>query len=106
MKRIKDAKTLDPQMLFPIRNMLWEDEKLLDEYLFCCKSSLSTSEEDIINSWKRRVSKGFIILKHLEKYTVFMSGEDNGRLYGVIFLLCEIPVRNVGRLFFGHFVYS
>lgn len=83
LKELRDASMLDPQQLLPIKNKLWEDEDILDEYLKHYENTLEVREVEIIKSWKRRVSGKFIIMRHLVKYSVFMHGEKNGKLYGV-----------------------
>ncbi|MHB1628624.1 MAG: hypothetical protein ACYCVB_09680, partial [Bacilli bacterium] len=67
----------------PIKEKLWEDESIIDEYLKQNEKIFDATERDTIMSWKRRVSGRFIIMKHLKNYTVFMHAEEGGKLYGV-----------------------
>jgi hypothetical protein len=83
LKKLRGAKELNPQQLLPIKNKLWEDESIIDEYLKQNENILDTAERETIMSWKRRVSGRFIIMKHLKNYTVFMHAEEGGQLYGV-----------------------
>lgn len=81
LNQIVRADAVDLQGLIPIKNKLWEDKYLIDEYLSQYENSLSTSEVEIIKSWKRRTAGKFIIFKYLKKYAVFISVNEGGRLY-------------------------
>lgn len=81
---MKNATSLNPQEVYQIRNKLWEDENLIDEYLQQYGSALSTRETELIRSWKNKLAGKFIICKHLKKYSVFMDTEKGGNLYGVL----------------------
>ncbi|WAH38209.1 hypothetical protein [Alicyclobacillus dauci] len=83
LKITRDPKVLNPQQLLPIKDKLWEDESVIDEYLKQNEKIFDATERDTIISWKRRVSGKFIIMKHLKNYTVFMHAEEGGKLYGV-----------------------
>jgi hypothetical protein len=84
LKDIKNAWTLNPQRLIPIKNKLWEDKNLINEYLYLHSGLHCKNEIEILESWKRRIEGRFIIVKHLKKYTIFMSSQNEIRLYGVI----------------------
>ena len=83
LKVSRDPKVLNPQQLLPIKDKLWEDESIIDEYLKQNEKMFDAAERDTIMSWKRRVSGRFIIMKHLKNYTVFMHSKEGGKLYGV-----------------------
>jgi hypothetical protein len=84
LKELKNSKSINPQDLSPIKNKLWENKNLIDEYLNMNGHLHSKDEVEIINGWKRNIAGKFIILKHLKNYTVFMAIEDDIKLYGVI----------------------
>lgn len=83
LKITKNPKLLYPEQLLPIKDKLWEDESIIDEYLMQNEKNLNAMERDTITSWQKRVSGEFIIMKHLKNYTVFMHRDEGGRLYGV-----------------------
>ncbi|MCL2135649.1 MAG: DUF6398 domain-containing protein [Candidatus Bathyarchaeota archaeon] len=78
-----------------IRSKLWENPHWIDDFL-CEKDSdvLSEDECEILKGWRENFIKGqFMVVKHLEKYSVFMTCEGSTKLYGV----CGIsnPVREM-----------
>jgi hypothetical protein len=79
-----NAKMLNPQEVQHIRDKLWEDETLLEDYLQQCGKALTMREFELIKGWKNKVIGKFILLKHLKKYSVFMNAEMGGKLYGVL----------------------
>jgi hypothetical protein len=68
-----------------IKKILWENPSFIDEFLASDGKMLSEEERAVLMSWRANfVSGKFIIYKHLRKYTVFMSTDENPKLYGVI----------------------
>lgn len=84
IKKLVSAKSINPQDLIPIKNKLWEDKNLIDEYLNRHCDLHSYDEIEIIKGFKRNITGKYIILKHLKKYTIFMSTDDEAKAYGVI----------------------
>jgi len=84
LKKLVSAKSINPQDLIPIKNKLWEDKNLIDEYLNMYCDLHSDDEIEIIKGFKRNIPGTYIIFKHLKKYTVFMSTQDDIKSYGVI----------------------
>ena len=81
---MKSPKGLDIQKIGGIRNKLWENENVIDEYIEAT-GNLTEHEIQIISDWKNnRISGEFIIVKHLKNYSVFMNIEKPVNLYGVI----------------------
>lgn len=56
---------------------LWEDKKVIDEYLSSGFTKLDEEETAIVSSWKRAVSGRFIVDRHLKNGSVLISIEDN-----------------------------
>ena len=83
LKAIKTAKAINPAELVPIRDVLWQNTVIIDEFIQKNPYSFEQQDLDILSSWKRRIPGKFIMLKHLKNYTVFMSAEDGGKLYAV-----------------------
>lgn len=82
---LRTPKDAEPSKLLPIRNKLWEDNTVIDEYIGDNTELLSDNEKQILSGWKKRISRNFTILKHKEQHTVFLDSEgDKSFLYGVI----------------------
>ena len=79
-----NAKMLNPQEVLQIRNKLWEDETLVEEYLQQYGKAMTMRDFELIKSWKNKLLGKFILLKHLKKYSVLMHEEMGGKLYGVM----------------------
>ena len=75
---------LDIKKLLPIRDKLWEDVSVIDEYINAEKDSLAADEVAIIEGWKSAISGDFIVMKHLKKYSALMTNEPSPLLYGVL----------------------
>ena len=83
-KNVKDmatAKSLNPQEVKEIANVLWDDISLIDQYLIDQRTDISDEHKEIISSWKRRVQGRFVMERHLKKGTIFVSEDD--RVYQV-----------------------
>ena len=78
------TQNLEMNIYVTLRDKLWEDEKLLDEYLLQAGVFHTPDEIEIIQSWKRRLKGDYYLIKHLKRYSVFMNAKDDKRLYGVI----------------------
>ena len=76
---------LELKKLAPIREKLYEDINIIDEYIDVYRNTLTDDEKEILKSWKTFIRTDFIVVKHLKNYSVFMSNEGAAsRVYGVI----------------------
>ena len=78
-KNVKDmanTKSLNPQEVKEIANVLWDDVSLIDQYLIDQRTDISDEHKEIISSWKRRVQGRFVMERHLKKGTIFVSEDD------------------------------
>lgn len=57
-----------------IANRLWDDVSLLDNYV-AEQRDMSQEEKDILLSWKGRIRGKFVLLRHLQRGSVFISEE-------------------------------
>jgi len=73
-----------------VRNALWSDDALIDEFVSNNPSGLSLSDLELAKSWKHRVGGVFIVERHLKKHSIFI-GEDD-KVYGVEGLVTPLPV--------------
>lgn len=70
------AKSLDPADTKQIADRLWDDVSVIDDYLAEHGDALSEEHKEIIRSWKRRVRGKFIMERHLNKGSIFISMEN------------------------------
>ena len=75
LKSIATAKELDPAEVKKIANKLWSDVTIIDDYLNE-NPDLPDDHKEIIRSWKRRIQGKFMMERHLQKGTIFISLED------------------------------
>ena len=71
---------LDPSLANKIKDVVWAEDALREEFLAEGSADLGPEERDLVASWTHRVSGNFVILKHLQKHSVFLK-ED---AYGVL----------------------
>jgi len=64
---------LEPSLAIQIRKVIWAEDALRAQFLAEAPADLGSAERDLIASWKHRVSGNFILLKHLQKHSIFMS---------------------------------
>jgi len=78
-KKLFDVK---PEAVIKIKKKLWKNNNMIDEYINS-KKRISETDFQLLNSWKKRLFKEFILLKFQKNYTVFLDEKKN-ILYGVI----------------------
>lgn len=71
-----------PELARQIRDVLWADDGLREQFLVEGANDLGPNERELIASWKHRVSGQFVIYSHLKKYSIFMSDAVYG-VYGI-----------------------
>lgn len=64
---------IDPLLATKVRDVLWAEDALRDQFLVDKAAELSGAERELIASWKHRVRGKFVILNHLQKHSIFMS---------------------------------
>ena len=86
IKRFGHPKTpvgIKPETILKIKEKLWQDVKIIDEYIESAKD-LSEEKTQILTSWKNSIPGHFYIIKHLKNYTVFLHERENESfLYGI-----------------------
>ena len=68
-----------------VRAQLWDNPQWIDEFIKDSEyGSLTEQDLGILADWRKYFVKDrFVIIKHLKKYAVFMTMEENAALYGV-----------------------
>ncbi len=62
------------------------DNTLIDSYIAANPAKLARNELDIVASWRQRIRAKFFIIKYLNEYAVFLTGDDPPVAYGVVSL--------------------
>lgn len=70
---------IDPQLATQIRDVVWAEDALREQFLAEASTALGAAECDLIATWKDRVRGSFVIHSHLQKHSIFMSDA----VYGV-----------------------
>ena len=60
-----------------IRNALWASDLLLQDFIDSSPNNLSDADLELAASWKNRVAAKFFIMRHLQKYSLFLNDSDN-----------------------------
>ena len=68
-----------------IRDALWKDDALREKFIAenAERAALPPEDLEIVASWKHRVAGNFYVMRHLKKYSIFLS-ESPARAYGVV----------------------
>ncbi len=77
-------KALDKDDKLKVRKVLYERMDLPEEFVSENPSHLSDEELQIVRSWQHRVAGEFFVLRHLKRYSIFISSGKRERVYGVL----------------------
>src|SRR5438067_2312563 len=66
---------VNPHDAIVVRDVLWSDDKLLEAFVKTNPEMLSADDLEIARTWRWRVEDTFFVIKHLKKYSVFVSSE-------------------------------
>lgn len=78
----RDA-NVQPEVAVLLRDALWEDDDLRKAFITENPANLSQVDLALVESWQHRVSGDFFILRHLKKYSIFLSS-GSPHAYGVL----------------------
>jgi hypothetical protein len=84
------AETISPEDAGRLRQALWADDALREAFIAENPAQLSDADLEIVASWDHRLVGQFYILRHLKKYTVFLTQQDPPQAYGVLGLVSPI----------------
>ena len=77
--------SLSPQTRGKVRDALYSNRELIDQFVAENPAGLSPEELEIVASWKHALVGRFYILRYLKKYTIFLSANDKPyKAYGVL----------------------
>lgn len=74
---------LDVQNAIQIRDVLWKNVEVLDEFIASHPAQLSADDLSILDSWRYRRQGSFIVFKALKKHAIFISQDKKGEVYTV-----------------------
>jgi hypothetical protein len=78
-----------PDDALQLRNPLWADDALRESFIATNLAGLSPADLAVIVSWRYRLAGNFFLVRHLKKYSVFLSEQPN-HAYGVLGLVSPI----------------
>jgi len=81
--------SISPADAFKLRNALWADEALRESFIESNPAGLTSADLALVESWRYRLAGKFYIMRHLKKYSVFLSDHPN-HAYGVLGLVSPI----------------
>jgi len=90
----EDYAALPAEDKMQVREVLWENPKLIDVYANQNPDGLTADEMEIVLKWKRDVAGSFQIFRFLKKHTIFI-GDD--KVYGVLGLYDGLEEMFYGR---------
>lgn len=67
---------------FKVRNKLFENTNLIDEFIDENPNDIPLKELSIVSGWKRFVAGDFFVERHLKSFSVFISQDD--KVYSVL----------------------
>ncbi len=84
------AMSISPDDALQLRNTLWADDVLRESFIATNPVGLSSPDLALVASWKYRVDGKFFIVRHLKRYSVFLSEQPAAHAYGVLGLVSPI----------------
>ena len=87
---LRDEQALSPANELRLRDALWADETLLEDFLATNPADLSSRDLAVVDSWRDRLAGSFFVVRSLKRYTVFLSDRAPQHAYGVVGLLRSI----------------
>lgn len=82
--------SISPDDALQLRNALWADNALLESFIAANPAGLPSADLALVASWKYRVDGKFFLVRHLKKYSVFLSEQPAAHAYGVLGLVSPI----------------
>jgi hypothetical protein len=75
---------LTSQQKIQVRDALYKNIGLLDDFVAQNPVGLSEDELQIVKGWKRFVAGDFFVLRFLKRHAVFISSGKSSKVYGVL----------------------
>ena len=81
---IKTYTTADHEKKLRVRDAVYEHRELIDAFITANPDHLPEAELTIVAGWKNFVAGDFYIERYLKKYSIWISGDEPARIYGVL----------------------
>ncbi|MDM8527464.1 hypothetical protein QUF58_04560 [Anaerolineales bacterium HSG24] len=81
---------------FKVRDALFKNLQLIDQFVAANPNKLSESELKIAHSWKKIVVGRFYIFRFLKRHAIFVSAEGTDQIYGVLGI-----TNSIQEMFYG-----
>ena len=91
LKKPEDVENLSLEETAQVRNKLYQNPELFEQYINKNQARLTSEDREIIQSWKNFLQGTFFIFRYLKKYTIFLSQEQPYKAYGVVSLHSSFP---------------
>lgn len=75
--------SIDVNLAVKVRNALWENETVLNQFIEMNPAGLSPEDLDIVASWKYHRQGRFFVFKVLKKHAIFISEEKRTDIFAV-----------------------
>jgi hypothetical protein len=82
----EDIESHSFQETVKVRDKLYQNPQLFDEFVKENASSLSDEDVAIVQSWKGFLKSEFFVFRYLKKYTIFLTQKEPYKAYGVLSL--------------------
>lgn len=79
-----------PADAIALRNALWADDALREKFIADNPAGLPPDDLTLVASWQHRLAGNFFIVRHLKKYTVFLTEHSPSHAYGVLGLVSPV----------------
>ncbi|MFH1170392.1 MAG: hypothetical protein V1704_02440 [Candidatus Vogelbacteria bacterium] len=93
IKTAKDLKVSGVENVNQVRTELWGRMELISDFISENPVNLSENELAIVASWKHFIKGKFYILRHLKKYSIFLTEAGPTKAYGVCSLNTPLRLR-------------
>lgn len=87
---VPEEAMISPSDSLQIRDVLWADDTLLESFIATNPAKLSSADLALVGSWRYRLAGNFYVLRHLKKYSLFLSEGTPNHVYGVLGLVSPI----------------
>jgi hypothetical protein len=81
---------ISTQVIQQLRDSLWAHNDVRERFVADNPAHLAAEDLAIVASWDYRVAGTFSIVRHLKKYTLFLSHATPAHVYGVLGLVSTI----------------
>jgi hypothetical protein len=85
-----EAESIAPADAIKIRDVLWADDKLREDFIAANPAELSPDDLALVASWQYRLAGRFFVFRYLKKYSIFLSERNPVHAYGVLGLVSPI----------------